>query len=107
MPNFKEVIKMYNYRDLPITKKGVSDKFKVPIGQVDQQGKKQLFIIRKNGQEYLVSYLTIVGFYDYDNSQWALTTKHYSPTTTKQLIWFKRNISRYVMIDSTDSIIIE
>lgn len=64
----------------------------------EQIGSKQLFICSQytganmadNHNKILVSYLTIVGFYDAVLCTWVLTKQRYSVTTTRQINWFAK-----------------
>ena len=53
---------------------------------IQQIGKKQLFIVDGNK---LVSYSTIIGYKH--NGTWYITTKKFSPTTSKQTTQFINN----------------
>lgn len=63
-----------------------------------QQGSKQLFVCSgyagkhtaDHHNEILVSYLTIVGYYDAKLYTWVLTRERYSVTTTQQVNWFAK-----------------
>lgn len=69
----------------------------------EQQGRKQLFVCSgytgadtaDNHNKILVSYLTIVGYYDAVLCTWVLTKRYYSVTTKRQVNWFAigRNVT--------------
>lgn len=64
----------------------------------EQVGGKQLFICSdytgqdtaNNHNKILVSYSTIVGFYNAAQCTWILTKERYSATTTRQLNYFAK-----------------
>lgn len=62
--------------------------------QYEQIGSKQLFIcsnpIGMYKSKILVSYRTVVGYYDAVQCTWILTKHKYSVTTSKQLTQFAR-----------------
>lgn len=77
-----------------ITIKGVREAFP-GYTSYEQQGSKQLFVCSgytgaDTANKILVSYLTIVGYYDAVLCTWILTKQRYSVTTTKQINWFAK-----------------
>ena len=69
---------------MSITKKDIKARFG---GEVAQVGSKQLFIVTFPTCQLLVSYRTIVGYRS--DGCWLLTKNKYSPTTSRQLNYFK------------------
>lgn len=72
-----------------VTKQMIIDKFN--CSEVKQIDSKQLFIITKDNEQFLVSYFTIVG--KVIGGRWHVTTEKYSVTTTRQLSYFARTHS--------------
>lgn len=69
-----------------VTKRDIQARFN---GEVEQMGRKQLFIVRFSTYKLLVSYYTIVGYRS--QGSWLLTTAKYSSTTSKQLTQFSHS----------------
>ncbi len=57
---------------------------------VRQFDSKQLFIV--DGQ-LLVSYKTVIGWYNYKTQQWHVTNKYYSRTTSGHISYFMKKNS--------------
>jgi hypothetical protein len=69
------------------TRKDIALQFGLPLEAVEQIGSQQLFKVDCT-VSLLVSYRTIVGIYHTADSEWKLTSKKYSVTTTRQLSQF-------------------
>lgn len=82
-----------------ITLKNIRERFP-NYTSYEQQGGKQLFVCsgytgadtanNHNHNKILVSYLTIVGYYDAVLCTWVLTKQRYSVTTTRQINCFAK-----------------
>ena len=86
------------------TRKDIANQFGLPLNAIEQIGSKQLFIVycssypnsfdsysrKYYSVSLLVSYRTILGIYHTADSEWKLTSKTYSRTTTKQLSDFSK-----------------
>jgi hypothetical protein len=86
------------------TRKDIANQFGLPLNAVEQIDSKQLFIVdcssypnsfdsysrKYYSVSLLVSYRTIVGIYHTADSEWKLTSKKYSITTTRQLSDFSK-----------------
>jgi hypothetical protein len=84
------------------TRKDIALQFGLPLEAIEQVGSQQLFKVdcssypnsfdSYSGKYYsvslLVSYRTIVGIYSPAYSEWKVTSKKYSVTTTRQLSQF-------------------
>ena len=83
---------------MTVTKTEITHRFN-NITDIQQIDNKQLFTATVNNRRILISYYTIVGIYDFTNSEWLITTEKYSITTSKQLTQFvSKNTSRYTDI---------
>lgn len=77
-----------------VNKTNIVNYFNVDKTDVKQVGSKQLFIVdayapkNRINARVLVSYYTIIGIFD--GMKWRITTKKYSPTTSKQITQFHR-----------------
>ena len=71
-----------------ITIKDIQARFSLRKSQVSQIGSKQLFIVDTYNGRLLLSYYTVVGYF---NDKWYLTKYKYSVTTSKQLSQFARS----------------
>lgn len=86
------------------TRKDIANQFGLPLNAVEQIGSKQLFKVdcssypnsydsysrKYYSGNLLTSYRTIVGIYHTADSEWKLTSKKYSVTTTRQLSDFSK-----------------
>jgi len=72
---------------MSVTKRDVCNQFHNSIN-VEQVGKKQLFIVSYTGYRLLVSYYTIVGIATDLGGRWRLTKQRYRVTTSKQITQF-------------------
>lgn len=84
------------------TRKDIALQFGLPLQAIEQVGNQQLFKVdctsypdafdsysrKYYSVSLLVSYRTIVGIYSTAYSEWKLTSKKYSATTSKQLTQF-------------------
>ena len=73
-----------------------------PKEEVDQFQSMQLFIVYTDNYSLLLSYTTIVGFRLYKDDLWLITTKKYSPTTSKQLNKFCYTDSNFTRVDEVE-----
>ena len=83
---------------MSITKEQVASKYNVPVTNVTQIKSKQMFLCAVQGEIYVVSYLTVVGKFDRISNKWQITDYKYSPTTSKQLTFFKRENPNHVVV---------
>lgn len=72
----------------------VASQFNVPLANVNQVGAKSMAVVEFHNYNLLVSYRTIIGVQIQPNLNWLITTKKYSPTTSKQTSQFI-NSTRY------------
>lgn len=88
---------MYKYDPgVKFTINEMAKTLEVKPAMVERVGSKNLFIVRRENKLELYSCTTKVGETKLDNGQacWILTTKKYSPTTSKQLTQFANAMRR-------------
>lgn len=87
------------------TRKDIANQFGLPLNAIEQIGSKQLFKVdcssypnsydsysrKYYSVSLLVSYRTIVGIYHTADSEWKLTSRKYSDTTSRQLSSFSKD----------------
>ena len=88
-----------------VTKKDISD---MGFSNVYQYGFKQLFKADKNGYTFILSYRTIIGYFDSKTQTIFLTDEYFSSTTSRHKGFIRNNYRQSLLwtsiitLDQTD-----